>query len=468
MSATNIIFTFPIIIILTLSSAAMLLNLFWRKLDNVIWFSCAYLFALVFVIGGQYKVVDFAFGQQVFIDSFGFVINFLILLSALIVTMISRGFDKKQGIRNNLDYHLLITYSVIGALVMSNANNLLLLFVGFELLSVCVYVLAAIAKEKRFSSEAGLKYFILGAFSSAFLLFGIAFIYGATGQLDITNLVNGQIPANNSMFIAGFLMLLFGFGFKLSLVPFHLWTADVYQGAPTTVTAFMATVVKVAAVACFARFIIIGMSDLVETWYHLVWALSVLSMVIGNLLALNQTSVKRILAFSSIAHAGYAAIGFLCGSEGLQVTAFYMLAYCAMSLVAFAIVLYVTEDGDDSIENFAGLGWSKPVWSFYMLIALLSLAGIPPLAGFIAKLVLFKTAIEHNYTSLAVIGALSSVISLYYYLKIIVFMYFKESDREVSYASPEFLSRAGLAVALFLVVFIGIFPSGFLGLVGAV
>ena len=411
MQAINIIFTFPIIVILALSSAAMLLNLFWKKLDNVVWFSCAYLFALVFVIGGQYKVVDFAFGEQIFVDSFGLVINFIILLSALIVTMLSRGFDKKQGIRNNLDYHLLISYSVIGALVMANANNLLLLFVGFELLSVCVYVLAAIAKERRFSSEAGLKYFILGAFSSAFLLFGIAFIYGATGRLEITNLVSGTLY-NNSMFVAGFLMLLFGFGFKLSLVPFHIWTADVYQGSPTTVTAFMATVVKVAAVACFARFIIIGMSDLLENWSHLIWALSVLSMVIGNLLALNQTSVKRILAFSSIAHAGYAAIGFLCGSEGLQVTAFYMLAYSVMSLAAFAIVLFVTEDGDDSIENFSGLGWSKPLWSFAMLIALLSLAGIPPLAGFIAKLVLFKKAIEHNFTSLAIIGAISSVISL--------------------------------------------------------
>ena len=467
MQAINIIFTFPIIVILALSSAAMLLNLFWKKLDNVVWFSCAYLFALVFVIGGQYKVVDFAFGEQIFVDSFGLVINFIILLSALIVTMLSRGFDKKQGIRNNLDYHLLISYSVIGALVMANANNLLLLFVGFELLSVCVYVLAAIAKERRFSSEAGLKYFILGAFSSAFLLFGIAFIYGATGRLEITNLVSGTLY-NNSMFVAGFLMLLFGFGFKLSLVPFHIWTADVYQGSPTTVTAFMATLVKVAAVACFARFIIIGMSDLLENWSHLIWALSVLSMVIGNLLALNQTSVKRILAFSSIAHAGYAAIGFLCGSEGLQVTAFYMLAYSVMSLAAFAIVLFVTEDGDDSIENFSGLGWSKPLWSFAMLIALLSLAGIPPLAGFIAKLVLFKKAIEHNFTSLAIIGAISSVISLYYYLKIIVFMYFKETDREINYSNPEFLSKAGLAFALFLVIFIGIFPSGFLGLVGAV
>ncbi len=465
MQATNILFAAPIVILLVVSSITMLLNLFWKKQNNVLWFVFSYFCALLVVMGGQSKINDFAFGQQIFLDNFGFVVNCIILLSALIVTLISKGFEKKQALTNELDYHLLVSYSVIGAMVMANANSLLLLFVGFELLSVCVYVLAAIAKERRFSSEAGLKYFILGAFSSAFLLFGIAFIYGATGKLDITELVNSA-NLDSSMFISGFIMLLFGFGFKLSLVPFHIWTADVYQGAPTTVTAFMATVVKVAAVACFARFIIIGMSNMMDSLYYLVWALAVLSMVVGNLLALNQTSVKRILAFSSIAHAGYASIGFLCGEEGLQVTAFYMLVYALMSLVAFAIVLFVTSDSDDSIENFAGLGWSKPVWSFCMLLAVLSLAGIPPLAGFIAKLVLFKTAIEHNYTSLAIIGALSSVVSLYYYLKIIVFMYFKESEESKDYYNPEFLSKAGVVFALLLVVIVGIFPGSFIGLVG--
>ena len=456
----------PIATILILSSCAMLLEIFGERPTRVVWFSVAYIASWV-AICAQYNLKALAFNDQLFVDRFSFIVNSIILIGALTATLIGQGFNEKQGIKRSLDYDLLISYSVIGAMVMANANNLILLFVGFELLSVCVYVLAAIAREERVSSEAGLKYFILGAFSSAFLLFGIALIYAATGQINISSLL---IAGDNFslILISGLLLVVFGFGFKVSLVPFHVWAPDVYQGAPTTVAAFMSTIVKTAALASFARFLVLGLAPVEEFWQSLVWALSAFSMIAGNLLALSQVSLKRMLAFSSIAHAGYATIGLLCGSSGLQATAFYLVVYTFMSLAAFGVLLYVTAGSDaqyesDTLESFNGLGWTKPVWGLVMLIAVLSLAGIPPMAGFMGKLFLFKVAVSKGYIGLAIIGALSSVVSLYYYLRIVVAMYFKDPVAQVSdrLASnrPELLSRVGLAFAAVMTVYLGIFPD---------
>jgi len=409
-----------------------------------------------------------AFGGTIFADAYTGVWNTILLAGTFLTFLLSHGQLRKQGIEHGIDTHALVLLTLLGGMVMVAAADLMVMFLGLELLSVSVYVLAGVSRSEKTSSEGALKYLILGAFSSAFLLYGLALVYGACGTLSIQELA-ALNSAPSPLLLSGIGLLVFGFGFKVSLVPFHFWTPDVYQGAPTSITAFMATVVKAAAFGAFLRVMLVAFPELSASWEGLLWLLAVLTMTIGNIIALRQESVKRMLAYSSIAHAGYALMGFLVvgASGGIESVMFYLFVYSLMTIVAFGVVLLATSGradaqfGQDNYQSLSGLGWTHPFLGLCMTIAMLSLGGLPPFAGFIGKFYVFSAAVKANFVGLAIIGALNSVVSLYYYLRVVVVMYF--SERSVDW-QPEPLGRfAAPRLALMLatagVIYFGLFSG---------
>lgn len=408
------------------------------------------------------------FGGLLAMDPFTFVFGSIILIGTALTLMLNHGTLKRQGVHDSIDIDVLILLASCGGLMMVSATNLLVLFLGFELLSVCVYVLAGLARAERASSEGALKYFLLGAFSSAFLLYGMALVYGATGSLHLRTIADNA-EAENLMLLAGIGFLLFGFGFKASLVPFHFWAPDAYQGSPTSFTGYMATVVKAAAFGCFLRVFLTSFGVVSEVFAGLLWVIAVVTMTGGNLIALRQKSVKRMLAYSSIAHAGYALMGFLVLDDGVGAEAvlFYLFTYLFMTITSFGVLLLATAGTHhqyerDDVRALQGLGWTHPVLGLCMSIALLSLAGVPPLAGFVGKFYLFTTVISNGYIGLAVIAAVNSVISLYYYLNVIVAMYFGESSEAGSpvLTANTFIPQLALILSTLATLYIGLFSSG--------
>jgi NADH-quinone oxidoreductase subunit N len=335
-------------------------------------------------------------------------------------------------------------------------------------MSVCIYALAGFHKDQLRSTESALKYFLLGAFASGFLLYGFALIYGATGTLDITKL--GQFMTshpqilNSKLLFAGLIMMTVGFGFKVSMVPFHMWTPDVYEGAPTVITGFMATGVKAAAFAALIRVILVPLISLKGDWTTIMWIAAFLTMTVGNIVALAQANIKRMLAYSSIAHAGYILIGFVASTSLAQAgMLFYLLAYALMNIGAFGIVaLLGKEEGEyDQISDFAGLGFKYPMMGVAMSVFMFSLAGVPPSAGFMGKFYIFTEGIKAGYVWLVIFGAINSIISIYYYLRVVVVMYFHPSEERVVMPKPSRTTVLALAIACWGVLLMGIFPTYF-------
>ncbi len=380
---------------------------------------------------------DVVFSGSLFSDSLTMIYFAAISLAGLFTYLISFKALKGEGVTSGAETDSLFLFSTAGALLLVSAANFITLFVGFELLSLSVYALSGSALKQKASSESAMKYFIMGSFSSAFLLYGLALIYGATGFISYAEIAAVIPSIRSQLIILGVLLIMFGFSFKVSLVPFHVWTPDVYQGAPTSVTAFMAVVVKLAAFGAFLRLFSYCFSDpiLFESWSKVGWLLAVLSMTVGNVLAIQQKSIKRMLAYSSIAHAGYVFIGFLALGQngGGEAATYYLLAYSFMSIASFGLVSLISNNTKeqydmDSIASYRGLGEKKPLYALLLTIVLIALSGMPPLIGFIGKFFLFTVAHEAGYTGLAIVAAINSVISLYYYLNIIVQMYFTKDE----------------------------------------
>lgn len=411
-------------------------------------------------------------GTLLYADKFSFFFNTVILFGTVLTVLFNHNTLKAQAVRESADIDVLVLLASLGALVMASSANLVVTFVGFELLSVAVYALTGVARREKASSEAALKYFLLGAFSSAFLLYGMTLVFGATGSMFLPEIA-AKAEAGNTMLLVGVGLLLFGFGFKVSLVPFHFWAPDAYQGAPTSLASYMAVVVKAAAIACFLRVLVFALGDVSEIWEYSIWALAMTTMTVGNLVALRQRSIKRMLAYSSVAHAGYAMLGFF-SPAGIEAVGFYMLAYACMTMAAFGVVLLVTKDSDaqydrDDISSMAQIGWTHPFLGVVMTIAIFSLAGIPPLAGFVGKFYLFSSALNAGYTGLVIVAAMNSVLSLYYYLRVLVVMYFSQS-RDVSWEPSETLPL-GAQVALMLAtvgtIYFGLFSDSYLSIARA-
>jgi NADH-quinone oxidoreductase subunit N len=363
------------------------------------------------------------------------------------------------------EYYALALFSTAGMVAMAAANDLVVIFLALEVMSIGVYVLAGVRRNETRSSEAALKYFLLGAFAAGFLLFGIALIYGATGTTRLEAIaarVASGVGEPSQFVLLGAGLLLVGFAFKVAAVPFHVWTPDVYEGAPTPITALMAVGVKAAAFAALVRVFGATFGHLAGEWKGLLWAIAAATMTVGNLLAISQKNVKRMLAYSSIAHAGYALIGLVAGTaEAGSALLFYLLAYAAMNLGAFAVVVALGRVGEpnEEISCYAGLAGRRPLLAAAMAVFLLSLAGVPPLAGFAAKFYVFGAAVQAGYVGLAVVGVLNSLVSAYYYLWVIVQMYMYEGEVEPVplRERPYLATTIGLAFAA--TVLFGIFPG---------
>ncbi|GLH71560.1 NADH-quinone oxidoreductase subunit N [Geothrix limicola] len=361
--------------------------------------------------------------------------------------------------QQTVEYYALILFSLSGMLFLCGASDLISVYFSIELMAICIYVLVAYLRDRATSVEAGLKYFLLGAFSSAILVYGISLLYGAAGGVT-TNLADlnqalALTPGTSNLLVyAGVLMVLVGMGFKVAAVPFHMWAPDAYEGAPTPITAFMATAPKAAALAAFLRVFGTGFHGVSSDWVQPLCYIAGASMILGNVAAVKQVSMKRLLAYSSIAHVGYMLLGILSGDPkaGAQAVWLYMLIYIVMNTGAFAVVIYLQGKGEgERIEDFRGLGKKRPVLAFAMMVFLLSLAGIPPLVGFFGKFYLFKLAIEQGYVTLTVLALLTSAVSAYYYLGVVSQMYFREPEGEAVPMGAASVFIISVASALVLV-----------------
>lgn len=405
-----------------------------------------------------------SFAGAIVIDRYGLFFTLLFCVASGLTLLMSMNYLELTDIRTG-DYYSLVLFCTAGMVLMATATDLIVLFLGLEVMSISAYVLAGIWREHVRSNEAALKYFLLGAFATGFLLFGIALLYGATGSTTLAAIGKGIGHASadqRTLLIAGMALLIVGFGFKVAAVPFHVWTPDVYEGSPTAVTALMAVGIKAAAFAAFARVFLHTLSPLVGDWNSVLWMLAVLTMTVGNVTALLQRNIKRMLAYSSIAHAGYLLVGMVAGGEaGGSAVLFYLIAYAMMTLGAFAVVIAIGRRGhpNENLDDYAGVGFRSPFLGLAMIIFMLSLAGVPPLGGFIGKFYIFSAAIKSGYVGLAVIGVLNSVISVYYYVGVLVRMYMTEGGTEVAPPSSRPYLFATLLLTVVGTVVLGIFPS---------
>lgn len=404
-----------------------------------------------------------ALGGMVSTDRFGVFFRELILGSAAIALLFSHNYLRRSGEERG-EYYPLLLFATAGMTLISVAADLIVVFLSLEILSLSLYVMAGFSWRRSASQEASLKYFLLGAFSSAFFLYGIAFAYGATGTTSIgamARALSGEAGTTLALALVAGGLLVVGFGFKVAAVPFHMWTPDVYQGAPTPVTAFMAAGTKVAAFAAFLRVSTTALGPVAWDLRPALWVVAALTMVLGSTLAIAQTDVKRMLAYSSIAHAGFVLVGVVAVSqEGTSGAMFYLVAYAAMILGAFGVVALVSGRGEErtSLDSYAGLARRSPWVAALLALFLLSLAGIPPTAGFIAKVVVFQAAVQSGQSALVVVAVLASVVAAFFYLRVIVLMYMREPEQAEMVAGGAGPGIA-LGVTAALTVALGVFPS---------
>jgi NADH-quinone oxidoreductase subunit N len=405
-----------------------------------------------------------AFSGVMVADGFSIFFGVVALAIVALTIILSAEFVTREGF-SAAEYYTLILFSGAGMLILVASRDLIVLLIGLEVLSMSLYVLAGFARERLTSEEAAIKYFLLGSFSLALLVYGSALMYGATGSTQfgaIGTALQKSGLVNNPILLIASALILVGFAFKLSFVPFHMWTPDVYEGAPTSVTAFMAVGTKAAVFAALLRLLTEAMPALQREWSTVLWALAILTMILGNVAAIIQPNVKRMLAYSSVGQAGYMLVAVVASNElGKNALMYYVAAYAVMNLGAFAVIQVLSGRQDDNtqLSSFDGLGARSPWLAAAMTVFMLSLAGIPPTAGFMAKLYVFSAAIQADYSELAIIGVLTSAIATFYYLKLIVAMYMRPSeDSAISVRIPASLGLV-LIVAVALTIQMGVLPS---------
>jgi len=403
------------------------------------------------------------FGGMFISDGYSSFFKIIFLVTAILSVLISVKYISIERV-NFGEYYSLILLSTVGMMIMASAADLIVLYLGLELMALSTYILAGFIRHDIKSNEAALKYFLLGAFSSAFLLYGISLIYGLTGTTDIyaiASYISEKGLSGNPALALSMTFFAVAFGFKIAAAPFHMWAPDTYEGAPTSITAFMSVGPKAAGFAVLGRVFMIAFASIKFEWAMVLIPLSILSMGIGNIVALAQTNIKRMLAYSSIAHAGYALLGVIvANNEGLSSMMTYLMIYAFMNMGAFAVIIMLRTEGfkGDSITDFEGLAKTHPLLAALMLIFMFSLTGIPPTAGFIGKLYVFMSAINAGYTWLVLVAVVFSVISAYFYLRIIMYMYMKEPKVKVATSQSGTLTVA-LGVTTVAVLVIGVFPS---------
>lgn len=431
---------------------------------------------MAFVMAGLaaaagFVVLDFGtstlhFSDMLMFNNFSLAFTGLIIITTIFWFWMADDYFKLQP--HLTDRSALVLFSVVGAVIMASFNNMTMLFLGIEILSISLYVLAGSRKESLFSTEAAFKYFLMGSFATGFLLMGIALTYGATGSFQITKIADHVSAHGNELpgfFYAGVLLMLAGLAFKISAVPFHFWAPDVYEGSPTPITALMSTVVKIAAIAAFYRIFSLCFSSVHTTWITALQVITILTLVVANVTAVYQNSVKRMLAYSSVGHVGYILLAFVSNDVASAGTIFYYLsAYSTASITAFTI-LHALESNNQNItiEYFNGLFKRNPVLAVGMTLALLSLAGIPPLPGFFGKYMVFALAIENGYTGLVILAVVTSLIGVYYYFRILIAMFFKEPPGGTVTISTSLKLLIFLLIAVS--IGLGIFPDSLLNVI---
>ena len=393
------------------------------------------------------------FGGGYVNDAFAKFMKLLTIVGALVSLAMSGEFAKRENF-DQFEFPVLVLLATLGMMLMVSANNMLALYMGLELQSLALYVVAAINRDNLKSTEAGLKYFVLGALSSGMLLYGISLVYGFTGQIGFDAIAQAIAGGERQVgLLFGLVFILAGLSFKISAVPFHMWTPDVYEGAPTPVTAFFASAPKMAAMAMLVRVVMDGFQPVTHDWQQVIVFISIASMVLGAFAAIGQTNIKRLMAYSSIGHVGFALVGLAAGSQaGVQGVATYMIIYLVMTLGTFAFILSMrTKDNQvEQIADLAGLSKTNPVRALILTVLMFSLAGIPPLAGFFAKWYVFLAAMQANLLALSVIGVLASVVGAFYYLRIIKIMWFDDPAEGFVGASPILNAVLGISGAFVL------------------
>ncbi|MDC3035965.1 NADH-quinone oxidoreductase subunit NuoN [Candidatus Pelagibacter sp.] len=408
------------------------------------------------------------FNNSVIIDYLSSFMKIITLFAAFLVLVISSAYLKTFKIFK-IEYPILILSSVLGMMIMISSNDLIVFYMGLELQSLALYVLATFNRDNIKSSEAGLKYFVLSALSSGLLLYGCSLIYGFTGSTNF-DVISNQLNSSEYALTFGIVFILVGLAFKISAVPFHMWAPDVYEGSPTSVTLFFTMVPKIAALTVFIRFLYVPFLNLIEQWQMIVIFLSIASMVFGAVAAIGQTNLKRLVAYSSISHVGYALAGLATGTnDGIQNSVIYITIYILMNLGLFSCLLMMKRKDEyyENIDDLSGLSKNHPMLALSLLIILFSLAGIPPLAGFFAKFYIFKSVIEQSMYFLAVVGLLSTVVAAFYYLRLIKIMYFDE-EKEKYDSDHSIWLKFSLAVSTLLISIYFIFPSQLIEMVSRI
>jgi NADH-quinone oxidoreductase subunit N len=459
----------PVLVLSVFGMMVLITDLFIGKNKSILVFmSLIGLLMAAISSLAKFNLPVHSFNGAYVVDHLSVFFTFIFCISSAMAILLSVDFNKREEIKVG-EYYSLILFCTVGMIVLASSTDMIMIFLGIEIISISLYILAGVRRKDIKSNEAALKYFLLGAFATGFLLYGMALIYGSTGstKLSIISKVvsEGQIISEPLM-LMGVVLLIIGFSFKVAAVPFHMWAPDVYQGAPTPVTAFMAVGPKAASLAAFYRVMTEAMPELSYSWEILLCIVSVLSMFIGNLGAIMQTNIKRLIAFSSVSHVGYLLIAIIAKSSlSSSSLMFYMLTYAFMIFGVFGIVILLGRKGDENleIENYSGLAYKHPIIALTMTIFLLSLGGLPPLAGFVAKFYIFSAALKEGYLILVIIAVLNSAISLYYYLKVIVFMYMKEPVKPFNITlSP--MTLLVIAISVFGTVQLGIYPDPIISL----
>jgi len=465
----------PQIILAVFGFVLLLLEVFLPKdkkgiLPHLAWIGIALSFFFsVNLFGSKFS----AFNGMALADNFALFFSFIFLISSFLVVLLSLSYLKREEeVRG--DYYALVLFATLGMMLMASSFDLIVIFLGLEIVSVSLYILSGFRKKDPKSNEASMKFFLMGSFATSFLIFGIALIYGNFGTTNLEKILflapfSGVFAEVSELLLyAGIGLLIVGFGFKIASVPFHMWMPDVFEGAPTPIAGFISAGPKAAGFAALLRIFLLAFSSIKPDWTLIFWILAVLSMTTGNLLALWQTNLKRLLAYSSIAHAGYILIAFVSGSNSaISGVLFYLSAYILMNLGAFAVIISMgskEKEGTDLYKEYAGAGVKNPFLGVFMAIFMLSLAGFPPTAGFFAKFYIFSSAIKSGYLGLVIIAVINSLISVYYYLRVIVYMFMRPAQEEVRPVSIPF--SLGLVILLtgIGILALGILPQNLLDL----
>jgi len=470
MVANDILLLLPEIVLLTLACTVLVIDTFSRDETRRLTYylsQASLVVTAVLVLFYYSDTTVFAFNDVFISDPMSSLLKVFICLIALVVFLYSRDYlrehDWMQG-----EYFVLGLFAVLGMMVMVSAFSLLIIYLGLELLSLSLYAMVAMHRDSKDASEAAMKYFVLGALASGMLLYGISMLYGVTGTLQLDALAGGiaMHGEQNVLLVFGLVFIIVGIAFKLGAVPFHMWIPDVYQGAPTAVTLFISSAPKIAAFAMTIRLLVNGMEPLLGDWQQMLIILSVLSMATGNIIAIAQSNIKRMLAYSTIAHIGYLLLGVLAGSgEGYAAGMFYVIIYALMSMGAFGMVILLGRKGfeSDRLDDFRGLADRSPWFAFIMLILMFSMAGVPPFVGFWAKWFVFKEVVAAGYAWLAALAVLFSIIGAYYYLHVVKLMYFDKPEAMTAIKASQHM-RFALSLNGLALLVMGLVPGALMSL----